>query len=59
MKEGEYGLFNKALQAAMPKMLGNPIATAVAMISVGVSVLKAKRTKNRKKVTKGSKKSNC
>ena len=40
----------------MPKMLGNPIATAVAMISVGVSVLKAKKGQKPKKVTKGSKK---
>ena len=40
----------------MPKMLGNPIATAVAMISVGVSVMKAKKGQKPKKVTKGSKK---
>ena len=40
----------------MPKMLGNPIATAVAMVSVGVSVLKAKKGQKPKKVTKGSKK---
>ena len=50
------GFFNKALQAAMPKMLGNPITTAVAMISVGVSVLKAKKGQKPKKVAKGKKK---
>ena len=50
------GFFNKALQAAMPKMLGNPITTAVAMISVGVSALKAKKGQKPKKVAKGKKK---
>ena len=40
----------------MPKMLGNPIATAVAMISVGVSVLKAKKGKKVTKATKNKKK---
>ena len=50
------GFFNKALQAAMPKMLGNPITTEVAMISVGVSVLKAKKGQKPKKVAKGKKK---
>ena len=50
------GFFSKTLQAAMPKMLGNPIATAVAMISVGVSVLKAKKGQKPKKVAKGKKK---
>ncbi len=50
------GFFNKVLKAAMPKMLGNPIATAVAMISVGVSALKAKKGQKPKKVAKGKKK---
>ena len=50
------GFFSKTLQAAMPKMIGNPITTAVAMVSVGVSVLKAKKGQKPKKVTKGSKK---
>ena len=50
------GFFNKVLKAAMPKMLGNPIATAVAMISVGVSALKAKKGQKPKKATKGKKK---
>ena len=49
------GFFNKVLKAAMPKMLGNPIATAVAMISVGVSALKAKKGQKPKKVVKGKK----
>ena len=48
--------FNKVLKAAMPKMLGNPITTAVAMISVGVSALKAKKGQKPKKVAKGKKK---
>ena len=39
------GFFNKALQAAMPKMIGNPITAAVTMILVGVSALKAKKDK--------------
>ena len=53
------GFFNKALQAAMPKMLGNPITTAVAMISVGVSALKAKKRTKTKKGSKRQKKGNC
>ena len=50
------GFFSKTLQAAMPKMIGNPITTAVALISVGVSALKAKKGQKPKKVAKGKKK---
>ena len=46
------GFFSKTLQAAMPKMIGNPITTAVAMVSVALSVVKGKKatkaTKNKK-----------
>jgi len=49
------GFFSKTLQAAMPKMIGNPITTAVAMVSVALSVVKGKKatkaTKNKKKAT--------
>ena len=49
------GFFSKTLQAAMPKMMGNPITTAVAMVSVALSVVKGKKatkaTKNKKKAT--------
>ncbi len=47
------GFFSKTLQAAMPKMIGNPITTAVAMVSVALSVVKGKKAK---KATKGKKK---
>lgn len=47
------GFFSKTLQAAMPKMIGNPITTAVAMVSVALSVVKGKKatkaTKNKKR----------
>ena len=49
------GFFSKTLKAAMPKMMGNPITTAVAMVSVALSVVKGKKatkaTKNKKKAT--------
>ncbi len=49
------GFFSKTLQAAMPKMMGNPITTAVAMVSVALSMVKGKKatkaTKNKKKAT--------
>ena len=47
------GFFSKTLQAAMPKMIGNPITTAVAMVSVALSVVKGKKAK---KATKSKKK---
>ncbi len=49
------GFFSKTLKAAMPKMMGNPITTAVAMVSVALSMVKGKKatkaTKNKKKAT--------
>ncbi len=49
------GFFNKALQAAMPKMLGNPLSVATAMVSFALSVVKGqkakKATKSKKKAT--------
>ena len=48
------GFFNKKLQAAMPKIIGNPIATAMTMASVGVSTLKAKKGQKAKKAKKGN-----
>ena len=38
------GFFSKTLQAAMPKMMGNPITTAVAMVSVALSVVKGQKS---------------
>ena len=47
------GFFNKALQAAMPKMIGNPLSVATAMVSFALSVVKGQKAK---KATKGKKK---
>ncbi|MEY8322025.1 hypothetical protein AAK894_13305 [Lachnospiraceae bacterium 46-61] len=48
--------FKKKLQAAMPKMIGNPMASAMAMASVGVSTLNTKKGQKPKNATKGKKK---
>ncbi len=50
---GEYGIFSKTLQAAMPKMMGNPITTAVAMVSVALSMkVKGKKQQKQQKIKK-------
>lgn len=48
--------FKKTLQAAMPKMIGNPMASAMTMVSVGISTLNTKKGQKPKKATKGKKK---
>ena len=45
--------FKKKLQAAMPKMIGNPLSVATAMVSFALSVVKGQKAK---KATKGKKK---
>ncbi len=47
------GFFSKTLQAAMPKMIGNPLSVATAMVSFALSVVKGQKAK---KATKGKKK---
>jgi len=34
--------FKKKLQAAMPKMIGNPLSVATAMVSFALSVVKGR-----------------
>ncbi len=46
------GFFSKTLQAAMPKMIGNPLSVATAMVSFALSVVKGQKAK---KATKGKK----
>ena len=45
--------FKKTLLAAMPKMIGNPLSVATAMVSFALSVVKGQKAK---KATKGKKK---